>query len=484
MTAFDEMDAGTAGNGQSVRLPYQAYKRWLDTVPAEVLSRRRAEADLLFRRLGITFAVYGEGGDTERLIPFDLVPRIIAAKEWRRLRRGLKQRVRALNAFLNDIYHGQEILRAGKIPAELVTRNEAYLPAMHNVAIARQTYTHIAGIDIVRTGENDFYVLEDNARTPSGVSYMLENREAMMRLFPDVFAAVRVAPVGHYPDSLLQTLRESAPPNCDEEPTVALLTPGVFNSAYFEHVFLAEQMGIELVEGNDLVVKDDKVYMRMVGGLKRVDVIYRRLDDAFLDPKAFRKDSMIGVPGLFQAYKAGNVTLANAVGTGVADDKSVYPYVPDMVRFYLGEEPLLQNVPTHILRRPDDLKYTLEHLPELVVKEVHGSGGYGMLVGPRASKAEIEAFRAKIIAKPEAYIAQPTLALSTCPTFVESGIAPRHVDLRPFVLTGEVMRVVPGGLTRVALREGSLVVNSSQGGGTKDTWVLEDETPDIHTGED
>jgi uncharacterized circularly permuted ATP-grasp superfamily protein len=313
---------------------------------------------------------------------------------------------------------------------------------------------------------------------------MLENREAMMRLFPDVFSAVRVAAVGLYRDSLLLTLRVSAPPNCEDEPTVALLTPGVFNSAYFEHVFLAEQMGIELVEGSDLVVKDDVVYMRMVGGLKRVDVIYRRLDDAFLDPKAFRKDSMIGVPGIFQAYKAGNVTLANAVGTGVADDKSVYPYVPDMVRFYLGEEPLLANVPTHILRRPDDLKYTLEHLGELVVKEVHGSGGYGMLVGPRASKAEIEAFRAKIIAKPEAYIAQPTLALSTCPTFVEAGIAPRHVDLRPFVLTGETMRVVPGGLTRVALREGSLVVNSSQGGGTKDTWVLEDETPDIRAGDD
>jgi uncharacterized circularly permuted ATP-grasp superfamily protein len=487
MTAFDEMDAGLAGAGNAgsaVRPPYQAYKRWLDTIPADLLARRRLEADLLFRRLGITFAVYGEGGDTERLIPFDLVPRIIAAKEWRRLRRGLKQRVRALNAFLNDIYHGQEILRAGKIPAELVTRNEAYLPIMQGVAIARQTYTHIAGIDIVRTGEDQFYVLEDNARTPSGVSYMLENREAMMRLFPDVFAAVRVAPVGHYPDSLLQTLRESAPPNCDDEPTVALLTPGVFNSAYFEHVFLAEQMGIELVEGSDLIVKDDVVYMRMVGGLKRVDVIYRRLDDAFLDPRAFRKDSMIGVPGIFQAYKAGNVTLANAVGTGVADDKSVYPYVPDMVRFYLGEEPLLQNVPTHILRRPDDLKYALEHLPELVVKEVHGSGGYGMLVGPRASKAEIEAFRAKIVAKPEAYIAQPTLALSTCPTFVESGIAPRHVDLRPFVLTGETMRVVPGGLTRVALREGSLVVNSSQGGGTKDTWVLEDEMPDIRAGDD
>ncbi len=469
MPAFDEMtDAAGA-----VRIPYQGYSRWLKNVPADVPAKRRHEADTLFRRLGITFAVYGEGGDTERLIPFDIVPRILAASEWARLKRGLEQRVKALNAFLHDIYHEQEIIRAGKIPADLILGNEQFTGAMAGFRVPHGIYTHIAGIDVVRTGENDFFVLEDNARTPSGVSYMLENREAMMRLFPDLFAQVRVAPVGHYADALLQTLRECAPPNCNEEPTVALLTPGVYNSAYFEHVFLAEQMGIELVEGSDLVVKDGFVYMRMVGGLKRIDVLYRRLDDSFLDPQAFRKDSMIGVPGLFAAYKAGNITVTNAVGTGVADDKSVYPYVPDMVRFYLGEEPTLANVPTHILRRPDDLKYTLEHLDELVVKEVHGSGGYGMLVGPRSSKAEIEAFRAKIIAKPEAYIAQPTLALSTCPTFVESGLAPRHVDLRPFVLSGNSTRIVPGGLTRVALREGSLVVNSSQGGGTKDTWVLE-----------
>lgn len=469
MPAFDEMTDAAGG----VRLPYQGYARWLKNAPADMPAKRRHEADTLFRRLGITFAVYGEGGDTERLIPFDIVPRILAASEWARLKRGLEQRVKALNAFLHDLYHGQDIVRAGKIPADLILGNEQFTAAMAGFRVPHGIYTHIAGIDVVRTGENDFFVLEDNARTPSGVSYMLENREAMMRLFPDLFGQVRVAPVGHYADALLQTLRECAPPNCAEEPTVALLTPGVFNSAYFEHVFLAEQMGIELVEGSDLVVRDGFVYMRMVGGLKRVDVIYRRLDDSFLDPQAFRKDSMIGVPGLFAAYKAGNVTITNAVGTGVADDKSVYPYVPEMVRFYLGEEPLLANVPTHILRRPDDLKYTLEHLDELVVKEVHGSGGYGMLVGPRATKAEIEAFRAKIIAKPEAYIAQPTLALSTCPTFVEQGLAPRHVDLRPFVLSGNTTRIVPGGLTRVALREGSLVVNSSQGGGTKDTWVLE-----------
>jgi len=469
MPAFDEMTDAAGG----VRLPYQGYARWLKNAPADMPAKRRHEADTLFRRLGITFAVYGEGGDTERLIPFDIVPRILAASEWARLKRGLEQRVKALNAFLHDLYHGQDIVRAGKIPADLILGNEQFTAAMAGFRVPHGIYTHIAGIDVVRTGENDFFVLEDNARTPSGVSYMLENREAVMRLFPDLFGQVRVAPVGHYADALLQTLRECAPPNCAEEPTVALLTPGVFNSAYFEHVFLAEQMGIELVEGSDLVVRDGFVYMRMVGGLKRVDVIYRRLDDSFLDPQAFRKDSMIGVPGLFAAYKAGNVTITNAVGTGVADDKSVYPYVPEMVRFYLGEEPLLANVPTHILRRPDDLKYTLEHLDELVVKEVHGSGGYGMLVGPRATKAEIEAFRAKIIAKPEAYIAQPTLALSTCPTFVEQGLAPRHVDLRPFVLSGNTTRIVPGGLTRVALREGSLVVNSSQGGGTKDTWVLE-----------
>lgn len=469
MPAFDEMTDAAGG----VRLPYQGYARWLKNAPADMPAKRRHEADTLFRRLGITFAVYGEGGDTERLIPFDIVPRILAASEWARLKRGLEQRVKALNAFLHDLYHGQDIVRAGKIPADLILGNEQFTAAMAGFRVPHGIYTHIAGIDVVRTGENDFFVLEDNARTPSGVSYMLENREAMMRLFPDLFGQVRVAPVGHYADALLQTLRECAPPNCSEEPTVALLTPGVFNSAYFEHVFLAEQMGIELVEGSDLVVRDGFVYMRMVGGLKRVDVIYRRLDDSFLDPQAFRKDSMIGVPGLFAAYKAGNVTITNAVGTGVADDKSVYPYVPEMVRFYLGEEPLLANVPTHILRRPDDLKYTLEHLDELVVKEVHGSGGYGMLVGPRATKAEIETFRAKIIAKPEAYIAQPTLALSTCPTFVEQGLAPRHVDLRPFVLSGNTTRIVPGGLTRVALREGSLVVNSSQGGGTKDTWVLE-----------
>jgi uncharacterized circularly permuted ATP-grasp superfamily protein len=342
---------------------------------------------------------------------------------------------------------------------------------MQGVEVPMDVYAHIAGIDLVRAGAGEYYVLEDNLRVPSGVSYMLEDRKAMMRLFPELFARYSVAPVEHYPDLLLETLRSVAPPGV-RDPTVVLLTPGAFNSAYFEHAFLAQQMGIELVEGQDLYVDDEIVYMRTTQGPRRVDVIYRRIDDDFLDPLAFRPDSMLGVPGLLTAYRAGRVTISNAVGTGIADDKSTYPYVPEMIRFYLGEEPLLANVPTWILRRPEDLAHVLAHLDELVVKEVHGAGGYGMLIGPSASRAEIEAFRERIVADPARYIAQPTLALSACPTFVDSGLAPRHVDLRPFVLSGRDVVMVPGGLTRVALREGSLVVNSSQGGGTKDTWVL------------
>jgi uncharacterized circularly permuted ATP-grasp superfamily protein len=345
---------------------------------------------------------------------------------------------------------------------------------MNGQPVPHDIYVHIAGIDIVRVDADTFHVLEDNVRTPSGVSYMLEDREIMMRLFPELFAQNRVSPVGHYPDELLKTLRSVAPARAGADPTVVLMTPGSYNSAYFEHVFLAEQMGIELVEGQDLVVRDEQVFMRTAAGLKRVDVIYRRIDDDFIDPQAFNRDSVLGVPGLIRAYRAGNVQLANAVGTGIADDKAIYVYVPEMVRFYLGEEPILNNVPTYALRRTDDLKYVLEHLPELVVKEVHGSGGYGMLVGPRASAKEIDDYKARILADPSGFIAQPTLALSTCPTFVDDGIAPRHVDLRPFVLSGsDGVRLVPGGLTRVALRQGSLVVNSSQGGGTKDTWILE-----------
>ncbi|MBX3679516.1 MAG: circularly permuted type 2 ATP-grasp protein, partial [Rhodocyclaceae bacterium] len=430
------------------------------------------EADTLFHRFGITFAVYGEDAGVERLIPFDIIPRIITAKEWSTMSAGLSQRVQALNAFVHDVYHDQAILKAGRIPAEDVLNNAQFRPEMRGVAVAQNVYAHIAGVDVVRAGEGEFYVLEDNLRVPSGVSYMLEDRRMMMRLFPELFSSNRVAPVDHYPNLLLDTLRSVAPMSLDD-PTVVVMTPGAYNSAYFEHAFLAQQMGVELVEGQDLFVKDEQVFMRTTRGPKRVDVIYRRIDDDFLDPLAFRKDSMLGVAGLLSAYRAGKVTLCNAIGSGVADDKSIYPHVPEMIRFYLGEEPILNNVPTYRCRDAGELSYVLANLAELVVKEVHGAGGYGMLVGPTSSKAEIEEFRKRLLASPERYIAQPTLALSACPTFVESGVAPRHIDLRPFVLSGKEVRMAPGGLTRVALREGSLVVNSSQGGGTKDTWVLE-----------
>ena len=466
---FDEMHAA----GSKVRPHYADYANWLAAMPPERIAAKRAEADALFHRFGITFAVYGEGEGKERLIPFDIIPRIIPAGEWKQLADGLRQRVRALNAFIGDIYHGQDILRAGVIPETQVLCNVQYRPEMQGVDVPGGIYAHITGVDVVRAGAGEFYVLEDNLRVPSGVSYMLEDRRMMMRLFPELFARNKVAPVEHYPDLLLDTLRGVAPVGVSD-PAVVLLTPGAHNSAYFEHAFLAQQMGVELVEGQDLFVEDEQVFMRTTQGPRRIDVIYRRIDDDFLDPLAFRPDSMLGVPGLLSAYRAGRVTLSNAIGTGVADDKSIYPFVPDMVRFYLGEEPILNNVPTWQCRRPDDLAHVLAHLPELVVKEVHGAGGYGMLVGPAASKIEIEHFRRLLIANPERYIAQPTLALSTCPTFVESGIAPRHIDLRPFVLSGREVRFVPGGLTRVALKAGSLVVNSSQGGGTKDTWVMEE----------
>ena len=468
-TFFNEMYDDTG----KVRPHFKAYAKWLADTPAERIARKRAEADIAFHRVGITFAVYGEEAGKERLIPFDIIPRIIPAKEWRQLQQGLRQRVKALNAFLHDIYHDQDILKAKRIPAEPVLANAQFRPEMKGLDVAAGIYAHIAGVDLVRADAGEYYVLEDNLRVPSGVSYMIEDRKMMMRLFPELFSRQKIAPVEHYPDMLLENLRTVAPRDV-ENPTVVVLTPGAYNSAYFEHTFLAQQMGIELVEGRDLFVQDDTVFMRTTQGPQRVDVIYRRLDDDFLDPLAFRKDSMLGVPGLLAAYRAGRVTLANAIGAGVADDKSIYPYVPDMIRFYLGEEPILNNVPTYMLRKPEDLAYTLDHLDELVVKEVHGAGGYGMLVGPASTREQIEAFRERIIAAPKNYIAQPTLALSNCPTFVESGVAPRHLDLRPFVLSGKNIEMVPGGLTRVALREGSLVVNSSQGGGTKDTWVLED----------
>ena len=470
---FDEMYSGiAASDNPQVRQHYAEFANWLAAQSAETIARKRAESDLIFRRVGITFAVYGNDAGTERLIPFDIIPRIIHKAEWAKLEAGLVQRVKTLNMFIHDIYHEQKIVKAGIIPPEQIFQNAQYRREMQDVNVASDIYAHIAGVDIVRAGEGEFYVLEDNLRVPSGVSYMLENRKMMMRLFPDLFRRHKIAPVDHYPDLLLDNLRSVAPAGVTD-PTVVVMTPGMYNSAYFEHAFLAQQMGVELVEGQDLFVKDNVVYMRTTRGPKRVDVIYRRIDDDFLDPLAFRPDSSLGVPGLLQAYRAGKVTLTNAIGTGVADDKSIYPYVPDMVKFYLSEEPILNNVPTYQCRKPADLDYTLANLEKLVVKEVHGAGGYGMLVGPASTKQEIEDFRARVIAKPDGYIAQPTLALSVCPTYVEAGIAPRHLDLRPFVLSGKNVTMVKGGLTRVALKEGSLVVNSSQGGGTKDTWILE-----------
>jgi uncharacterized circularly permuted ATP-grasp superfamily protein len=451
---------------------YAAYARWLADAGSERVAEWQKEADLLFRRVGITFNVYGDTSGTERLIPFDLIPRVIPSAEWKMLEKGLRQRVAALNAFLHDIYHDGEILKAGRVPAAKVLNHPQYRPVMKGLDVPGGVYSHISGIDLVRDGEGRYCVLEDNLRTPSGVSYMLEDRKVMMQLFPELFDSHRIAPVDHYPELLLNSLRETAPAGVSN-PTVVLLTPGAYNSAYFEHTFLAQQMGIELAEGPDLCVQDDRVWLQTTRGPQRVDVIYRRIDDDFLDPQTFRADSVLGVPGLMQAYRAGRVTIANGVGTGVADDKSIYPYVPEMIRFYLGEEPILANVPTWLLEKPDDLAYVLDHLPELVVKEAQGSGGYGMLIGPSSTRQEIEDYRKRILAAPADFIAQPTLSLSTCPTFVESGIAPRHIDLRPFVLSGREVRIVPGGLTRVALKEGSLVVNSSQGGGTKDTWVLQ-----------
>lgn len=452
---------------------YGTFHTWLGNQSQALMSLKRAEADLIFRRVGITFAVYGDDLGAERTIPFDQVPRIFTAKEWADLETGLRQRVTALNHFIHDVYHDEAIIKAGIIPAEQVFNNAQYRPEMRHVEVPRNIYAQIAGIDIVRAGEGEFFVLEDNLRVPSGVSYMVEDRKMMMRLFPDLFQRYRVAPVEHYPDLLLECLK-SVKPEGIKKPNVVVLTPGMFNSAYFEHTYLAQQMGVELVEGKDLFVKDEEVFMRTTRGPERVDVIYRRIDDDFLDPLAFRSDSALGVAGLLNAYRAGNITLANAIGTGIADDKSIYPYVPDMIEFYLGEKPILNNVPTYQCRKAEDLAYTLANIEQLVVKETHGAGGYGMLVGPASTKDEIARFKENLIKHPEQYIAQPTLSLSTCPTFVESGIAPRHIDLRPFVLSGKTIKMVPGGLTRVALKEGSLVVNSSQGGGTKDTWVLED----------
>ena len=465
---YDEM----SGAGEEVRAPYARIARWIDDCGTEFLHKRSEEAEAIFRRIGITFAVYGEGGDPERLIPFDLVPRVFAEAEWRRLDQGIRQRARALNAFLYDVYHRGEILRAGIVPSDLVYRNDAFVPAMVGVEPPGRVYSHIVGIDIVRTGETRFQVLEDNCRTPSGVSYMLENRETMMRMFPELFSGGAVRPVDNYSGYLLKTLQEVAPPACSGEPNVVLLTPGAFNSAYYEHSFLADLMGIPLVEPGDLFVDEGRVWMRTTRGPRLVDVIYRRIDDNFVDPIAFRPDSLLGVSGIFDVYRAGGVTLCSAPGAGVADDKAIYCFVPEMIRFYLGESPILENVSTWRCADPDEYAHVMDHLDEVVVKEVHGSGGYGMLIGPKATDDERAAYARRIEADPADFIAQPTLDLSTVPSLTPHGIGPRHVDLRPYCLVGRQMRLVPGGLTRVALREGSLVVNSSQGGGVKDTWVL------------
>jgi len=467
---FNEM--AVDGNTRS---PYERYGEWFGKQDAARLAQKSKEAEAFFRRTGITFNVYGQSDAEERLIPFDLVPRILSAKEWKKLEKGVDQRVRAINAFLHDIYNRQEILRAGIVPVDLIAKNDAFIPQMMGFTPPGSVYTHIVGTDIVRTGEDDFYVLEDNARTPSGVSYMLENRETMLQMFPELFSKIKVQRVSDYPKNLRASLEASAPKHCTGRPCVAVLTPGIHNSAYYEHSFLADQMGVELVEGHDLRVVDGHIAMRTTRGYKTIDVLYRRVDDDFLDPLTFNPDSMLGVPGIMDVYRAGNITIANAPGTGVADDKAIYSYMPEIVEFYTGERALLRNVETFRCSEADSLAYVLDNLADLVVKEVHGSGGYGMLVGPAASKAELAEFTAKLKAKPAGYIAQPTLSLWTVPIFADSGLAPRHVDLRPFALVspGEVT-IAPGGLTRVALTEGSLVVNSSQGGGTKDTWVLED----------
>ncbi len=468
--SYDEM----IGRDGSLSKAYALYGKWLNAQPPETLEQRNRQADILFRRMGITFAVYGEQTGVERLIPFDPIPRIIANAEWKRLNAGICQRVKALNRFLEDVYGERDILKAGLIPQDLILQNSEYTAEVEGFTPPNKVHTHISGIDIVRVDPDNFFVLEDNMRCPSGVSYMLEDREVMMRLFPDLFKEYNVLPVNHYPQELKKTLAASAPEGV-ENPRAVVFTPGIYNSAYFEHAFLASEMGIELVTGQDLFVdSDDCVYMRTIEGPEKVDVIYRRIDDQFLDPEVFRKDSLLGCPGLYRAAMKKNVTLVNAIGNGVGDDKAVYPYVPQMIEFYLGEKPILSNVPTYTLAKPDDCRYVLEHIGELVIKETHGSGGYGMLIGPKATKAEIETFREKIKEHPDHYIAQPTLALSSCPTLQAEGIAPRHVDLRPYALMRDPdnVVVVPGALTRVALREGSLVVNSSQGGGTKDTWVL------------
>src|SRR5271163_144331 len=464
--AYDEMFAPDG----SVRPHCAALHRRLSELDSDELGRRQQACEQSFLHQGITFTVYSDNQATERIIPTDLLPRIVTAEERTRVEARLKQRIAALNLFLRDIYSDGRVLKDGVVPRAMIYGSKHYRREMRGIPVPHGAYVNICGSDLIRNEAGDFVVLEDNLRVPSGVSYMLANRDVARRAFPAVFRSMGVRPIEHYPLELLATLRSLTP--FHEDVSIAVLTPGVFNSAYFEHAFLARQMGVELVEGRDLLVNDNVVYTRTTSGLKRIDVIYRRIDDDFVDPLIFREDSALGVPGLFNAYRAGNVMIANALGTGVADDKAVYAYVPRLIRYYLAEEPILENVETFLCREPTALQHVLANLDKLVVKAVGESGGYGMLVGPHASQAERDEFAQKIKSDPENYIAQPTIQLSTSPTFVEGGIEARHVDLRPFILHGEKTTIVPGGLTRVALRRGSLVVNSSQGGGSKDTWVL------------
>ncbi|MEI8284431.1 MAG: circularly permuted type 2 ATP-grasp protein [bacterium] len=466
---FDEMFEGDG----KVRPHYQRILERFSEMDAQTFERKRALAEKAYLNQGITFTIYSGDEGTERIMPFDLVPRIIPSDEWKVLERGLEQRLRALNLFLHDIYHDQRIIREGVIPLEIIRTAKHYRPELIGVDVPHDIYIHVCGTDLIRGADGGYLVLEDNGRCPSGVSYLLENRQAMKSVFPHLFSRYPVRPVDRYPQELLAALRYVAP-HGNLDPTVVVLTPGIYNSAYFEHSFLARSMGIEIVTNQDLIVKDDFVYMKTTKGLKKVDVIYRRVDDDFLDPTVFRKDSMLGVPGIVNAYRKGNVNLANALGTGVADDKVTYYYVPAMIRFYLGEEPILPNVETFLSAVDTDRKYILENLENLVIKAANESGGYGMMIGPKATREEIEKFRAAIIADPRGYIAQPVISLSRSPCYCDGVFEGRHIDLRPYILMGEKTTIIPGGLTRVAMRKGSLVVNSSQGGGTKDTWVLDE----------
>ncbi|MFZ4766294.1 MAG: circularly permuted type 2 ATP-grasp protein [Roseimicrobium sp.] len=481
--AFQDYDTGgffdeVFADRQRVRSHYDNLVRSVDQLSPNDYAFRQQAADAAFLKQGVTFTVYGDSNGTERIFPFDLMPRIIPRAEWEHVEAGLVQRITALNLFLNDVYHGQQIIQDGVIPLEIIESASHYRPEFRGINVPHHIYIHVCGTDLVRDDAGTYYVLEDNGRCPSGASYVLENRQAMKRAFPHLLQAMPVRPVDDYGERLRATLAYLAPQGV-VEPVIVVLTPGVFNSAYFEHAYLARQMGVPIVEGRDLIVRGDRVFMRTISGLVQVHVIYRRIDDDFLDPLVFRKDSLLGVPGLVQAYKAGHVALANSIGTGVADDKATYAYVPEMIRYYLDQEPILPNVPTYLGSNESDRMYMLEHLDSLVVKAVNESGGYGMLMGPSSTKAEQEEFRRRILANPRNYIAQPVLSLSRHPVFVNDHFEGRHIDLRPYILYGDKVQVLPGGLTRVALKKGSLVVNSSQGGGSKDTWVLWDDAENL-----